>query len=566
MIKLPESLRVHLEHICIESRTPAFILVSRSGVLLDWGGPCGEYGFMSLEKDVPISDQAEVLEGLLPLGGIAVSLPHVNLAGDTSADIHCFPGDEGDWVVFLESTGTAEEQRAFQQNMNELALLRDEQEKLIARIQQDHGNLLTILDQLHVVTVLIDAEGNVEFINRAGRELLVKTQADVLGVPWGRAFPFSDADRATLQEQLDLPQGSRKTTNVYMDAAGSRHYWMEVEVEDDPAAPDKRLLYMYDLSDVFDLRALLNENSEFQGIVGKSKPMARIFQMIQDLSKLDATVLIEGETGTGKELVARAIHAASSRKNNPLVVVNSAGLSDSLINSELFGHRKGAFTGATQDQEGLFEAAHGGTILLDEIGDIPMNTQTRILRVLEEREVIRIGETRARKIDIRILAATNKDLGEEVKKGNFREDLLYRIRIARVSLPPLRNRREDIPVLAEAFLRKSSVATGKAVEGIDSAAMRLLMSYAWPGNVRELRNAVDFALIACRGPVIQVSHLPPEITALPAGPEPSRPYEVVSEKDRILKALEETGGHRGKAASLLGISRATLYRRMKACF
>lgn len=566
MIKLPEALRVHLEHICIESRTPAFILVSRDGLLLDWGGPCGEYGLMSLQKDVPVSDQAEVLEGLLPLEGQAVSLPHVSLAGDTSADIHCFPGDEGDWVVFLESAGTAEEQRAFQQNMNELALLRDEHTKLIARIQRDHDNLVTILDQLHVVTVLIDADGSVEFINRAGLALIVKTKRDLLGIPWSRVFPFSSADRAKLQEQLDLPQGARKRISTRLDVPGSRHYWMEVDVEDYPSDPDKRLLYMYDLSDVFDLRALLSEKSEFQGIVGKSKPMEQIFQMIEDLSKLDATVLIEGETGTGKELVARAIHAASSRKDEPLVVVNSAGLSDSLINSELFGHRKGAFTGATQDQEGLFEAAHGGTILLDEIGDIPMNTQTRILRVLEEREVIRIGETKARKIDIRILAATNKKLGEEVKKGNFREDLLYRIRIARVSLPPLRNRREDIPVLAEAFLRKSSVASGKTAEGIDSAAMRLLMGYSWPGNVRELRNAIDFALIACHGRVIQVAHLPPEITDLPPGPEPSRPYEVVSEKERILKALEKAGGHRGKAASLLGISRATLYRRMKACF
>jgi len=566
MIKLPESLRVHLEHICIESRSPAFVLISKDGSLLDWGGPCGEYGLTSLKKGLPLKEQADVFEGVLPLKGIALSLPYVNLTKDIFADIHCFPGNDGDWVVFLESTARAEEQQAFQQNMNELALLRDEHEKLIAKIKEDHENLVTILDQLHIVTVLIDARGKVEFVNRAGLELLAAPPADILGVHWSRAFPFSGSDLTRLEEQLGLQAGLRKRINVRLDVPGSRHYWMEVDVQDDPAGPDKRLLYMYDLSDVFDLRAMLNDEAEFQGIVGKSKVMTQIFHTIQELSKLDATVLIEGETGTGKELVARAIHAASARKDKSLVIVNSAGLSDSLINSELFGHRKGAFTGATQDQEGLFEAAHGGTILLDEIGDIPMNTQTRILRVLEEREVIRIGETKARKIDIRILAATNKNLGEEVKKGNFREDLLYRIRIARVAMPPLRERREDIPVLAESFLRKSSAATGKAVEGIDSAAMRLLMSHSWPGNVRELRNAIEFALIGCRGPTILVSHLPPEITAVPAGAEPSRPYEPASEKERIIKALQETGGHRGKAAELLGISRATLYRRMKACF
>ncbi|MBN1558480.1 MAG: sigma 54-interacting transcriptional regulator [Lentisphaerae bacterium] len=317
-------------------------------------------------------------------------------------------------------------------------------------------------------------------------------------------------------------------------------------------------------SQVNDLRKMLADKARFQDLLGRSAGMLRVFQLIRDVAGVDATVLIRGETGTGKELAARAIHALSRRKAGPFVVMNCAGLSDSLINSQLFGHRKGAFTDAARDQVGLFEAADGGTILLDEIGDIPMNTQTRILRVLEQKEVLRIGDTEPRRVDIRILAATHRDLGRLVEREQFREDLLYRIRVARIDLPALRARREDIPLLTEAFLHRAAAAAGKPVDAVSPDAMRALMDYAWPGNVRELKNAIEFAVIRCRGAGVEAEDLPPEITDRPLTPPPRQEQDPASERERIRDALRRTGGRREEAARLLGISRATLYRRMKA--
>ncbi len=305
----------------------------------------------------------------------------------------------------------------------------------------------------------------------------------------------------------------------------------------------------------------LEEKNVFEHMVGRSEPMCRIFQLIRDVARVHATVLIEGETGTGKELAARAVHTSSPRKDGPFIVVNCAGFTDSLINSQLFGHRKGAFTDAVANQKGVFEAAHGGSILLDEIGDIPMNTQTRILRALEQREIIRVGETEARRVDIRILAATNKDLEEEVRRGNFRLDLLYRIRVARIRLPALRERREDIPLLARAFAAAVAAENGMETPMIGRETLATLLDYRWPGNVRELRNAMEFALIHCRDGVVRHDDLPAEILTDVAPQVPSAP---ASGKIRLAEALQACGGRRGEAAKQMGISRATLYRRMKA--
>jgi DNA-binding NtrC family response regulator len=302
------------------------------------------------------------------------------------------------------------------------------------------------------------------------------------------------------------------------------------------------------------------------GMVGRSPAMREVFRLIADLAAVDSTVLIHGETGTGKELVARAIHLSGRRHDKPLVVVNCAGLSDSLINSQLFGHKRGAFTDAVSDQKGFFEAAHGGTILLDEIGDIPMNTQTRILRVLEQREVIRIGETIPRPVDVRILAATHRSLGEEVREGRFREDLLYRIRVARLEIPPLRERRQDIPPLAAAFLAQGRETTRKPIRAIGEEAATILLAHSWPGNVRELRNAIEFAMIRCKSDTLSPADLPSELTAAPATARTAPPDgPAVSQRQLILDALRDAGGRRDHAARRLGISRATLYRRMAAC-
>ncbi|ETX03321.1 MAG: hypothetical protein ETSY1_00480 [Candidatus Entotheonella factor] len=315
------------------------------------------------------------------------------------------------------------------------------------------------------------------------------------------------------------------------------------------------------MTEVHDLRRQLSEKAQFHDLVGKSEPMLRIYQQIRDVARVDTTVVIEGETGTGKELVARAIHAASHRASRPFVAVNCAGLTESLLASQLFGHRRGAFTGAIADQQGLFEAADGGTLFLDEIGDIPLNVQTSLLRVLQEREIIRLGEARPRSIDVRILAATHRNLQEEVEKGAFRADLLYRIRVARIHLPALRERRQDIPLLTSTFLAKCRAEIGKAVEEVSHEAMRYLLDYAWPGNVRELRSAIEYAVIRCRSAVIPADDLPPELhesTPLPACPQES----PLDEKQRLLAALEQARGNRTAAARLLGMSRATFYRRL----
>jgi DNA-binding NtrC family response regulator len=292
--------------------------------------------------------------------------------------------------------------------------------------------------------------------------------------------------------------------------------------------------------------------------------MRRLFRSIDNLTGVDTTVLIEGETGTGKELVARAIHVRSERRARPFVAVNCAGLTESLVSSQLFGHRRGSFTGAHQDSPGLFEAAEGGVLFLDEIGDLPLAVQTSLLRVLQEREITRLGETRTRKVNVRVLAATHRNLTEETERGNFRADLLYRIRVARIQIPALRDHLEDIPLLVSRFLADFRASTGKMVLEISAEAMRALMRFPWPGNVRELRSAIEFAVINCRRPVLVLDDLPPEISALPAGiaqaPQPEVP--PVDEKERILSALRQTGGKRSAAAKLLGISRATLYRRM----
>ena len=563
---LPVSVCDYLRTVCMGERHPAYFLVERNGLLSRWGGDCERYGWADLKANQPASEQVDFVEGLLPLGTDPFILPMASWDEGRYVDIHGVPSHEGDWFLVLDCTETAKAKQAIQQAMNDMALLRDKREALLRQVQKDHDDLQAMLNQLRVITAVLDAEGRIVFLSDRAESILMESPCRVLGRRWDEVFPVTGDDLSRLEAQITGQGKTGEKICLRMHVSTGRDVWVEIDVRDDPRVEGHRLLYCYDVSDVYNLRSIMEEKSEFRGMVGKSTAMEKVFQMIENLASLDATVLIEGETGTGKELVARAIHDASPNHDKPFIVVNCAGLSDSLINSELFGHRKGSFTGATQDQEGLFEAANGGTILLDEIGDVPMNTQTRLLRVLEQREVVRIGETQPRKITIRVLAATHKDLGEEARAGRFREDLLYRIRVARVTIPPLRQRREDIPLLTGTFLHRFTATSGRSVVEVDSEAMRVMMNYAWPGNVRELRNAVEFSVIGCGGSVLGVGDLPPEITEIPAPHSSDRPYDISEEKKRILEALRSCSGNRSKAADMLGISRATLYRRMKACF
>lgn len=312
---------------------------------------------------------------------------------------------------------------------------------------------------------------------------------------------------------------------------------------------------------LLDLKRQLNEKTQFQDLIGKSKLMSELYVRIRELAKVDTTVLIEGETGTGKELVARAIHFSSARKTGPFIAINCAGLTDALLTSQLFGHKKGAFTGAVDHQQGFFEAANGGTLFLDEIGDISSAVQISLLRVLQEKEVVRLGESRPRKVDVRVLAATHHNLSQDVVNGSFRADLLYRIRVARIQLPSLRDRRGDIPLLIASFLGQYCVVTGKPVDRVSPEALQALTNYAWPGNVRELKSAIEAALISCKDSTIQIEDLPPEV--LDSNSVPHMPLEAPQdEKTRLLAALGRAKGNRTMAARLLGMSRATLYRRL----
>ncbi len=307
--------------------------------------------------------------------------------------------------------------------------------------------------------------------------------------------------------------------------------------------------------------ALPADLTEFHGMLGVCPAMRRLFERIHDVARLDWAVLIEGETGTGKELTARALHAESLRASRPFVAVNCAGLTESLLTSQLFGHKRGTFTGAVADQPGLFEAAHGGTLFLDEIADVSAGAQQALLRVLEDGMVQRVGDTMSRAVNVRIVSATQRDLKVDVAAGRFRADLLYRLRAVRLALPPLRERREDVSLLLASSLARAVRHTGLPVEGFSGSATARLEVYSWPGNVRELNHAVDHAVLACRRGLIGVEHLPPEIAVAPREAGPGSPGE---ERERIFAALQRTRGNRAEAARLLGMSRATLYRRFAA--
>ncbi len=434
----------------------------------------------------------------------------------------------------------------------------------LAELQKAHDDLLLVLNQLRIGCVITDADGQITFFSEVCRELFDVSPSQVLGHSWQSALPVTREVQAELQRMVGLPRHDRVKVVAHGEAASGTRFSIEIEVKDDPADAQRRMFFVYDISEVHDLRRMLSGRAQFEDLIGKSEPMLRVFQLIRDVAAVDATVLIEGETGTGKELVARALHVTSVRRDRPFIAVNCAGLTESLLGSQLFGHKRGAFTGAIEDHKGLFEAADGGTVFLDEIGDVPQSVQTMLLRVLQEREVVRLGETKPRKIDVRVVAATHHNLTEDVAKGSFRADLLYRIRVARIHLPPLRQRRQDIPLLAAAFLREFRATTGKRVEDFTTEAMSLLLNYDWPGNVRELRGAIEFAMIRAAGSMIGSADWPPEMQIGADGVSDVRMNlpPGADEAQRILAALEQSRGNRVVAARLLGMSRATLYRRL----
>ncbi len=316
--------------------------------------------------------------------------------------------------------------------------------------------------------------------------------------------------------------------------------------------------------EVLDLQNRIETTSEFRGIIGKDPKMQVIYKLIEDIAPTDATVLIQGESGTGKELVARAIHQQSQRKGKPFVVINCSAYPDTLLESELFGHEKGAFTGATRQKSGRFEQAHGGTVFLDEIGEVAPSAQIRLLRVLQTRKFERLGGEQTIEVDVRILAATNRDLLKEVKGGNFREDLFYRLNVIPIHLPTLRTRRNDIPLLVRHFQHKFTSEMDEISKGLSSEAMRWLLDYHWPGNVRELENSIEHAVVLAKGSRIETTHLPSGLNNATVQMMSGAHGTILeNEKRLLLDALEECDWNKKQAAQRLGISRSSLYSKLK---
>ncbi|MBW2513271.1 MAG: sigma 54-interacting transcriptional regulator [Deltaproteobacteria bacterium] len=313
-------------------------------------------------------------------------------------------------------------------------------------------------------------------------------------------------------------------------------------------------------------KRVLKEEDRFCGMIGASASMQQVFDLVSNASMSEAPTIIYGESGTGKELVAKAIHEIGVRKDKPFIKVNCAALNEALLESELFGHVKGAFTGAYKTREGRFEAAGGGDIFLDEIGDLPLSTQVKLLRVLEEKVVERVGDNRPIHTDVRIISATNQDLKQLVKQGSFREDFYYRINVIPIYVPPLRDRIGDVPILAASFFRRLKVKSGKDIKELSPEALSLLIQYSWPGNVRELKSAFEYAFVSCNGDVILPQHLPIELTKGQPGNETERVSSESLEKikkQRLMDALRKSGGNQSKAARILGISRTSVWNQIK---
>jgi len=427
-------------------------------------------------------------------------------------------------------------------------------------IAAEKENLERILDNLSDGIIAHDKERRILFFNRAAEEITGYQRQDILGKDCHEAFggafcgdrcSFKDGapdsfEHATYPRNILTPEGKRR--RIEMRVTG---------MHNNTGAFVGVLASFRDLTELIGLRRQLGELSHF-GIVGQDPKIIQIFKEIQDLATSDYPVCITGETGTGKELVANAIHDESLRAGKAFVPVNCGALPEGLLESELFGHVKGAFTGAVRDKKGRFEMTDGGTLFLDEVAELPKAVQAKLLRVLQEGTFERVGGEEQISVNVRIITATNKNLKREVEKGSFRDDLYYRINVVPIHMPPLRERRSDIPLLVTHFLRKAA-EEGREGAGFSKEAMAVMEDYAWPGNVRELQSAVRFALVKAKGSAIRPEHLPLELKEWKERQGPRRLKRKL-DLERVKTALTQTGGNKAKAARILGVGRATLYR------
>jgi len=468
-------------------------------------------------------------------------------------------GAQGETVATVSIVRDISEQKATEERIRAMLA---EQERATEGIRH-------VFNQLRIGVMLADTSGAVSFVNQMIADLRCGLPALDLPRPAGEILALDAPALERLHAMLQSPGADGARLETQVEWPDGRKSWLEIEARAGYVDASQLTLFVHDHSEVAMLRRQLEARRYFGGMVGRSESIRAVAATIRQVAPLTATVLICGETGTGKELVARAIHETSPRSDGPFIAINCGALTESLLASQLFGHKRGAFTGAESDHAGFFEVAEGGTLLLDEIGDLPLPLQASLLRVLEQREILRIGDATPRPVNVRILAATNRDLEREIREGRFRSDLYYRVRAARITLPPLRERRDDIPLLVQHALQTVGANTGRPRLQVDGAAMRLLMRHSWPGNVRELNNVVEFAVMTSAEDRLGPANFPPEVacppSAMPAdgGSLPAHRLNGPAESARIREALHATGGNRAEAARLLGMSRATLYRRLE---
>ena len=430
------------------------------------------------------------------------------------------------------------------------------------QLHEANEDMLAILDESRMGVLMVSAESKIKFANKAMETISGKSKYDLLNEPWEKVLPITKEQRQKIRSLCNMEAVLRSRLPLNFETGEGQDIWTELQISDDPQESGGKILFFYDVTEIRRLRNQLGASAQRQ-IVGKSSEIKGLLANINKVAMGDWTVLIEGETGVGKELVAHAIHRTSPRKDGPFIAINCGGLTETLLTSQLFGHRRGAFTGATVDHEGFFEAAYGGTLFLDEIGELPLELQSKLLRVIESGEFERLGSSRTCNVDVRIIAATNRDLEAEIQKGRFREDLWYRLSVFPLTVPPLRQRKEDIPLLVSFFLKRFCKEMGKTITSVPKAIMDSLLAYPWPGNIRELKNIIERAVITTRGTTLELM-CKFKLEKETAAPKPKKLADI--EYQFILETLEKTSWKiegPGGAARILGLKPSTLRYRMK---
>jgi len=444
---------------------------------------------------------------------------------------------------------------------------------LIDRIHYEERSLKIILDNLDVGIFTVDKGGRVTFFNTAAEKISGFNRRKILGESCSIIFGEEKAQEVcSMQDTIVNGQSrsSRQGKIITRDGGSIPIRADYMALRNEKGIIVGGLTTFHDLTLVQQLKQAMRDRYTFHDMIGKSPAMQKIFEMINVVATTDATILIEGATGTGKDLLAKVIHSASRRFDQPFVKVNCAAIPGNLLESEMFGYVKGAFTGAERDKTGRFQEADGGTILLDEIGDLPLGLQAKLLRVLEDKEFYRLGSRRTVKVNIRIISASNRNLENLVAKRLFREDLFYRLNLFQIKLPELKDRKVDLPILIGHILRRVSAASGSRLPEVSEKVMEILLNYDYPGNVRELENILEHALIICQEETIQTRHLPEYLRVgrtirKPSARRSIRLLQVSDdeERDKIISALQQHNGHRAKTARALGMDRTTLWRKIK---